>query len=126
MNHPLLALFEGEGRLTALLRPLAEANGWALREPRQVGACLRLLARGEPAALVLRVGRDLERELALLERVTRQRPHVRAVVVLEGDHARLAGLAWDLGAAFVVAPPFSRDDLPELVTALLRPEGQAP
>jgi hypothetical protein len=126
MRYPQLVIFEGDGRLAALLRPAAEAGAWALREPRQAGACLRLLGRGDPAVLMLRIGRDLERELTLLERATRLHPEAACVVVAEGDHARLAGLAWDLGAAFVVTPPVPRDVLPDLVGALLRPAERAP
>jgi len=126
MRYPQLVIYEGDGRLAAQLRPVAEAGARAVREPRQAGACLRQLGRGGPSVLVLRVGRDLEREMTLLERATRLYPDAACVVVAEGDQARLAGLAWDLGAAFVVAPPLSRDLLPELVESLLRLPGGPP
>ena len=121
MYHPQLLVYEGDGRLAALLRPLAEANKWSLREPRQLGACLRLLRRGGPGVLVLQAGRDLEREFALLERVAWFFPDTAAVLVGDSEHASLAGLAWDLGAAYVLFPPQPRDTLSEVVTGLMPP-----
>jgi hypothetical protein len=119
VKHPQVVVYEGDGKLAALLRPLAEERKWPLREARQPGACLRLLRQGEPAVLILKAGRDLERELALLERVAWLRPRTASVVVGEADHAALAGLAWDLGAAFVLLPPLPRELLPDLVAGLM-------
>lgn len=121
MRYPLLVIYEGDGRLAAQLRPAAARGAWVVREPRQAGACVRWLARGGPAVLVVRVGRDLERELALLERAARLCPEAACVVVAEGDHARVAGLAWDLGAAFVLTADRPPEMLVEVVEALLRP-----
>lgn len=125
MRYPLLVIYEGDGRLAALLRPAAAAGAWVVREPRQAGACLRWLAKGGPAVLVLRVGRDLEREMGLLQRAACQCPEAGLVVVTEGDHARLAGLAWDLGATFVVTPDRPRESVVEVVEGLMRPGGRA-
>ena len=119
MRHPQLLVYEGDGRLAALLRPLAEQHRWLLREPRQAGACVRLLARGGPGALVIKAGRDLERELTLLERVRWLCPGSAVVLVGDADHPRLAGLAWDLGAAYVLLPPLPRESLPEIVAGLM-------
>src|SRR5262245_19110819 len=119
MRYPQLVIYEGDGQLAALLRPLAEQRRWSLREPREVGACLRLLRRGGPAVLVLKVGRDLEREFTLLERVGALCPEATAVVVGDAEHARLAGLAWDLGAALVHLPPLPPETLPEAVAGLM-------
>lgn len=125
MRYPQLVIFEWDGRLAALLRGAAEERGWALSEPTQPRACLSLLGRGGGAGvLVVRVGRDLDRELGLLDAASRGYPEASCVVVLEGEYARLAGLAWDLGAAFVHAPPMPRDALPEVIAGLLR-GGQA-
>ena len=104
MRYPQLLVFEADGRLAALLGPVAERHAWLLRQPRRVESCLRLLARGGPAVLVIRAGRDLEREFSLLERVTEQDPEAAVVLVTDGEHPRLAGLAWDLGATWVTAP----------------------
>ena len=42
-----------------------------------------------------------------------------------GGHAALAGLAWDLGADYVLFPPQPRELLPEIVAGLLgHPEGR--
>jgi hypothetical protein len=125
MRYPQVLVWEGDGRLAALLRPAAEANGWALHEPRQVGPCLRLLRRGRPGVLVLRLGRDLERELSLLDHVSWHCPGASTVVVLDSDHPRLAGLAFDLGAAWALLPPFSGERLLEVVLGLMgSPAGQ--
>jgi hypothetical protein len=123
MRHPMLLIVEGDGRLAALLRPVAEQHRWALHEPRQTGACLRLLRRADRAVLVVRAGRDLERELGLLERVKWLFPGAATVLVGDVDHPALAGLAWDLGADFVLFPPQPREHLPEIVAGLMRPEG---
>jgi DNA-binding response OmpR family regulator len=110
---------ESDGRLAALLRELVDRNQWSLREPRRTEACLRLLRRGGPSVLVLKVGRDLERDLTLLERVAWLRPETGIIVVGDTDHAALAGLAWDLGADFVLLPPLPRELLPDIVTGLM-------
>jgi len=103
MRHPQLIIWETDGRLAALLRPLAEANRWSFREARRGDECLRLLAAGGggPAVVVLRVGRDLEDEFLFLEEMGRRRPEASAVVVADADQGRLVGLAWDLEAAYV-------------------------
>ena len=36
-----------------------------------------------------------------------------------GEHARLAGLAWDLGAAYVHLPPQPHERLPGIVAGLM-------
>jgi hypothetical protein len=117
--HPQILVYESDGRLAALLRPLAEERKWALREPRQLAPCLRLLRRGGPGVLVLKAGRDLERELTLLERVAWSFPDTATVLVGDTDSALLAGLAWDLGADYVLFPPLPRERLPEIVAALM-------
>jgi hypothetical protein len=119
VRHPQLILLEHDGRLAALLRPLAVERAWSLREPRQNDACLRLLERGGPAVVVVRVGRDLEQELALVEEVRAGHHDVAVVVVGDADHARLAGLAWDLGASWIHLPPQPPADLPLIVAGLM-------
>jgi hypothetical protein len=120
MRHPEIIVWESDGRLAALLRPLAEERRWLMREPRQLGAVLRLVRRGQ-AVVVVKAGRDLERELTLIERVCWLYPDAAVVLVADSDQARLAGLAWDLGAAYVLVPPQPREHLPQLVAALMAP-----
>src|SRR6516225_2835539 len=93
VRYPQLIIHEGDGRLTALLRPLAEERKWSMRESPDTAECLDRLRRGGPAVVVLKVGRDLERELTLLEEVRRRRPEASVVVVGEAVHAPLIGLA---------------------------------
>jgi DNA-binding NtrC family response regulator len=117
MRHPQLLVYEGDGRLAELFRPLAQAkeHRWALREPRQLDECLEMLRGGGRGVLLIKVGRDLQRELTLLEQVGWLFPETATVVVGDSDHAALAGLAWDLGAYYVLVPPLSRERLFEIV-----------
>jgi DNA-binding NarL/FixJ family response regulator len=119
MRHPQLLIHEGDGRLAALLRPLAERRKWSLREPKRPEECAGVLHRGGPAVVVVKVGRDLEQELALLEEVRRLRPEAAVVVVGDAVHAPLIGPAWDLGAAYVLLPPEPRERLAEIVAGLM-------
>lgn len=119
MRYPQLLVVETDGRLAAALRPLADQRSWSLREPRRLGSVLRLLGRGGPNVLLIRAGRDLERELTLLDQARRDHPEARIVVVCDGDHGRLVGLAWDLGATCVLTPEQSRTRLAEVVGRLL-------
>jgi hypothetical protein len=116
---PLAVVWEADGRLAGILRPFAEVHRWEMREVGDEDEAMRWLARGGPGVLVLRLGRDVEREMALLARVGWALPDADAVVVAEEGQERLAGLAWDMGAAFVLTPPRARDDLPEIAVGLL-------
>ena len=87
MRLPQIVVYEKDGRLKLQLEALAEQRRWALREARQPETCLRLLGRGGPAVLVIKAGRDLERELALLERAAWLYPDAPAVLVCDGDQA---------------------------------------
>src|SRR5262249_3520615 len=118
MRHPQVLVYEPDTRLTALLEDAARANRWALHHPRQLEECVRLLRRGGPGVLVLNVGQHLEFEMTLLERVGYLCPDAATVVVCETidyDLRALAGLAWDLGAAYVLFMPQPRNYLPEIV-----------
>jgi hypothetical protein len=144
VNHPQVLIYETDSRLADLLRGLAKERRWALREPRRSEACLGLLQGGGPAVLVIRVSADLVRQMALqepmsddetaalekqyrnlvrqmtlLERVTWLCPTIATVVVCDEANEMLAGLAWDLGASYVLAPPQSRERLPALVAELM-------
>lgn len=120
MHLPQIVVYEKDGRLKLQLAALAEQRRWALREARQTETCMRLLCRGGLAVLIVKAGRDLERELDLLERAAWHYPDAPAVLVCDGDQAELAGLAWDLGAAYVLLPPQPRERLAEIVADLMR------
>ena len=75
--------------------------------------------------MVIKAGRDLERELGLLERAAWLYPDVPAVLVCDGDQPELAGLAWDLGAAYVLLPPQPRERLAEIVAGLMGEKEEA-
>ena len=114
-----MLIHEGDGRLAAMLRPLVEAQKWSLREPAGAEGCLAALECGGPAVVVVKVGRDLEREMTLLEEVSRLHPEASVILVGEAVHAPLIGLAWDLGASYVLLPPEPRERLPEIVAGLM-------
>jgi hypothetical protein len=124
MRYPQVLVYERDGRLAAMLKTAIDERGlkWALREPREPSACLRLLERGGPAVVAIKLGRDLERELTLLERVAFLHPHAAVVLVGDNEHVGLAGVGWDLGAAYVLLPPMSREILPDIVAGLMGQE----
>lgn len=119
MHYPQVVIFERDGLLAALLRPLAEQHKWFVREPRREDACLRLLRRGLPAVLVIRLQADVVPGLALLERATWLCPETLAIVVGEVDNPELAALAWHLGARYVLMPPEPRGRLPAVIESLM-------
>jgi DNA-binding NarL/FixJ family response regulator len=119
MRHPQLLIYEHDSRLSQLLQSLAQNERWSVVRVREPAACLGHLQRGTPTTLVLKMGRDLEREVALLEQVTWEYPDTATVVVGDVDHSPLAGLAWDLGARCVLFPPMPRDHLPAIVAGLM-------
>jgi ActR/RegA family two-component response regulator len=102
-----------------MLEATAGTHRWALRQPRKVESCLRLLRRGGPAIAVVKVENDLESALRLVERTTSLYPDADVVVVLDRDEAILCDLAWDLGACYVLAPPQPRDRLLDVVANLM-------
>jgi DNA-binding NtrC family response regulator len=123
MQHAQVVVFENDGKLAAGLSDLSAHQGFRLREVRQEKACLNLLRRAGPGVLVLKVGRDLERELRLLERATWLFPETAVIVVGDSHYPGLAALAWDLGARFVLFPPQPLELLPELVRSFLPVKG---
>ena len=125
MRHPQLIVCDQNPALIEPLRELARRQGRAYRPRQQPGACARLLERGNPAVLVLRLGADLanrsvERELRLLERAAVRFPTARAVVVADADSLALAALAWDLGASWVLSPFRAHEQLLEILVGLMR------
>lgn len=119
MHYPQLLVYETDRRLATLLQRLADRNNWLLREPRQPSAVLRLLDRGGPGLLLLRLSRDLEREIALLEQVSWIHPDAASVLVAEHEQRGPANLAWDMGARCVLLPPHTRERLEEIVLCLM-------
>src|SRR5213592_494147 len=105
MKHPQIVVFETDGLLARMLAETADRNAWLLRESRQLPACLNLLRAGGPAVLVLRVGRNLVRELTVLDRVHDAVPDCPVVVCGDAEDDALQALAYDLGAAYVLQPP---------------------
>src|SRR4051794_29270042 len=100
MRQSQVLVCESDGRLAEALRSSTEANGLRLREVRHPRVCLGLLPQGGASVLVLRVGRDLQREMALLEKVSWLFPETATIVVCDADNQALIQLAWDLGARF--------------------------
>jgi hypothetical protein len=119
MRRAQVLVYESDGRLAELLREAAQKHRWWLRELRQVGSVPELLGPGGGTVLVLKVGRDLERELGLLEEVSWRYPETATVVVGDADNPALAELAWDLGARLALFPPLPRAHLPEVVERLM-------
>jgi hypothetical protein len=119
MRYPQILVYEADGRLAAFLKPEAEARKWSLREPRTLDSCMRLLQRSGPSVIVLKLGKDLVRELTVLERTSWLFPDASTVVVCETAPSAIADLAWDLGASFVLFPPLPRPELVTIVEGLL-------
>jgi hypothetical protein len=119
MHYPQLLVYETDRRLASLLQRLADKNNWLLREPRQPSAVLRLFDRGGPGILLLRLSRDLERELSLLEQVSWLYPDAATVLIADNEQRGLCGLAWDLGTRCVLLPPHTRERLEEVVLCLM-------
>jgi hypothetical protein len=136
-------VMENDTRLTAMLEQFVKAKAKAsssrpwdlgedpdanakpqpplLRHPRDKEECLTFLASGRSSVLVLKLGRNAEEKMALLSLVTHQYPDTGVIVVGEAMHASLAGLAWDLGASYVMILPQPQELLMEVVAGLLRP-----
>ncbi len=107
------------GVLAERLREVAQARRFWLRETSQLAACRNLVQTSPPSVFILVLGRDLERELTLLEQVHACVPTTATIVVGDADHPALVGLAWELGATFALFPPTSVEMITELVGGLL-------
>jgi hypothetical protein len=119
MQYPQLLIYETDRRLATLMQRFADKHNWLLREPRQLSAVLRLLDRGGPGVFLLRLSRDLERELALVEQVSWLHPDGATVLVADSESRGLSNLAWDLGVRWVLLPPHTRERLEEIVLRLM-------
>jgi hypothetical protein len=119
MRRAQVVVYEADGRLADGLREAAQKQGWWLRELRHADAAIGLLHAGGLGVLIVKLGRDLERELSLLEMVNWQFPEIATVAVGDSANAPLEELAWDLGARLVLFPPAPRLLLAEVVAGLL-------
>jgi hypothetical protein len=124
MHHAQVIVWGLEGAALESLRELAQGRAVWLREVSKRSACLKLMRQGGPGILVLRLGRDLEEELSLLDEVSRLFPEQATIVVSDAVHAALSGLAWDLGARYVLSPAQAPHLLREVVEGYL-PEGSS-
>jgi DNA-binding NarL/FixJ family response regulator len=123
VRSPQVIVYEQDGALAKRLAPCREEYRWVVREPRRLEGCMELLRQPGPSVFVLRLSRDLVNELTLLEWVAADRPEVPVVAVGDSDDPALAGLLWDLGARFVLVPPWSHDWLVPVVAGLMRSAG---
>jgi hypothetical protein len=119
MRAPQIVVYETERWIAELLRGTAEVWRWPLRELRDESALVRALCQTGPSVLVFEIGGDVERDLALLSRLTWLCPEAMTVAVPNAAGAELTGLAWDLGADYVLAPPLPRDALLPVVLGLM-------
>ena len=126
MHYPQLLVYETDRRLASMLQRVADKNDWLLREPRQLSTVVRLFDRGGPGVLVLRLSRDVERELTVLEQLSWQHPDAATLLVADNEQRKLSGLAWDLGVRWVLLPPHTRERLEEMVVSLMRQYQAAP
>lgn len=109
-----------EGVLVEHLRALAQTHRYWLREAGRFAACLSALQTSPPRIFVLRLGRDIARDLALLEQVHACLPATATIVIGEADNPVLAGLAWELGATFALFPPMPVERVTEVIQRLAR------
>jgi hypothetical protein len=105
MKHSALIALGCEDRLADLLGGWAGERAIAFHAVQQDKACLNLVRKNLAAAVVLRIGRDLDKELSLIERLGDWFPETPVFVSLDADQPELAALCWDLGARYVLAPP---------------------
>lgn len=126
MQQPQLLIYGIEGRLADSLEELAESNRFWLRRVNHLKSCRNLLRSARPGVLVLHIGRDVEKELALLAQVREDFPETAVIVVGDTDNPPLAALAWDLGAHYVLFPAGPFESLAALVIKLLAQEEAQP
>jgi DNA-binding NarL/FixJ family response regulator len=121
MRFSQLLVCETDGRLAGALESTAKSNRWVLRQPRSIDSSIGVLERSPDAVVVLKVGRDVVRELTLLKRVCWCFPEVPVVAVTDSDDPALIGLTWELGAAYVLSGRWSPQHLSEVISGLMKP-----
>ena len=120
MQQTQILTYGIEGSLAERLRELAQERRFWLRETNQLSACQNVAQTALPPILVIRLGRDLDRELTFLNRVHACLPGTAVIAVGEADNPVLAGLVWELGATFALFPPTPVEAISELIVHLLR------
>jgi hypothetical protein len=119
MQQTQILTYGIDGILAERLRELALVRRCWLRETSQHTACQNLLDTSAPSVFVVALGRDLPRELSLVELAHTCRPGTATIVVGDTDNPALAGLAWELGATYALFPPTPLERITELVSQLL-------
>jgi DNA-binding NarL/FixJ family response regulator len=120
MRFPQIVVFDTGGATARSLDSLvARRSRWLLREPHQAPACLDLIRSGGPSVLVMKLGRNVVRELGFLDEAHAEVPDVPIVVVADSDDSALMSLVLELGASYVVQPPEPRDALSAVVESLM-------
>ena len=92
MQQAQVVTYGLHGILLDRMRELARVRRIWLRETSQYAACRNLVQASSPSVLILVLGRDLERELALLEQVHACAPATATIVVSDAEHPALS--AW--------------------------------
>jgi DNA-binding response OmpR family regulator len=121
MRYPQVLVYESDGKLAAFLRDATREQRWSLREPRSLEGCLRLLRRGGPNLLIIKLGKDLVREMTILDQVHWLFPATAVFLVGDAENASVEALAWELGAQFVLFPPIPRQELIHAMASFLKP-----
>jgi len=119
MQQTQVVTYGIDGVLAERLRELAQAHRFWLRETSQFTACASLIAASPPTIFLIVLGKDLERELSLVEQVHACLPATRTIVEGEADHPALAGLARELGATFALFPPTPVEMISDLIKRFL-------
>jgi DNA-binding NtrC family response regulator len=119
MQQSQIVTYGIDGSLAETLREFAQERRIWLRETNQFAACQSLVGSCLPQIFILLLGHELERELALLDQVHAALPGTAVIVVGETDNPTLAGLAWDLGATYVLFPPTPIELINEVITRCL-------
>ena len=119
MRHAQIVTYGVEGKLLDKVREWAESARVKLRPLRHPASCPTTLQREGASVVLLKTGRDLEKELALLEQISTHYPEIPTIVLGDDDHPPLAALAWDLGAACVLMPLESFETLREAIVPWL-------
>jgi DNA-binding NtrC family response regulator len=125
MRYPQIVIYENNGWIAGQIADFAAERKWLVRESRQIDTCLQLLREARLSVLLLKLERQLFEEMKLVQQVHQLVPRCPVVVVsdvkMESAEQRLnfAGLAYDLGAAYVLFPPLTAVILEDLVSGLL-------
>lgn len=115
MRSAELLAFGVEGTLSDRLAAWCLDRGLWYRPVQQGSALRNLLRKGSRGVLLVRLGRDLAGELELLRDGTHEFGEL-TTIVMGDEHAIVEGIAYDLGANAVIAPPRGVEELLEILT----------